>query len=110
MNEEEIKQRKQELRKLRETTVEQKQQEFLTKWKDIIVILKKTKTDVAQTILDNINNGIAPTGKSLEVCNKLLKDSTAKSLKTTPTSRKKKTNATTTARNNRAKSKTSRQT
>ena len=104
MNEEEIKQRKQELRKLRETTVEQKQQEFLAKWKDIITILKKTKTDVAQTILDNLNNGIAPTGKSLEVCNKLLEDSITKSLKTTPT-RRKKTNAKTTTRNNRARNK-----
>ena len=102
MNEEEIKQRKQELRKLRETTVEQKQQEFLAKWKDIITILKKTKTDIAQTILDNLNNGIPPTGKALEVCNKLLEDSIAKSSKTTPTRRKKTTNATTT-RNNRTK-------
>ncbi len=104
MNEEEIKQRKQDLRKLRETTVKQKQQEFLVKWREVIAVLKKTKTDIAQTILDNLNNGIAPTGKSLEVCNKLLKDSTTKSLKTTPT-RKKTTNAKTTTRNNRAKNK-----
>ena len=105
MNEEEIKQRKQELRKLRETTVKQKQQEFLDKHKNLIAVLKKTKTDVAQTILDNLNNGIAPTGKSLEVCNKLLEDSIAKSSKTTPTRRKKTTNAKTTTRNNRTRNK-----
>lgn len=105
MTEEEIKQRKQELRKLRETTVMQKQQEFLDKHKNLIAVLKKTKTDVAQTILDNINKGIPPTGKALEVCNKLLEDSIAKSSKTTPTKRKKTTNAKTTTRNNRTRNK-----
>ena len=99
MNEEEIKQRKQELRKLRETTVEQKQQEFLEKWREVIVILKKTKSEFAEVALDNINNGIPPQGKSLELCNELL----AKSKQPTPT-RRKKTNATTT-RNNRTKNK-----
>ena len=102
---EEIEKRKQELRKLRETTVEQKQQEFLEKWREVIVILKKTKSEFAEVALDNINNGIPPTGKALEVCNKLLEDSIAKSSKRTPTRRKKTTNAKTTTRNNRTKNK-----
>ena len=80
MNNEEIQQRKQELRKLRETTVEQKQQEFLAKYKDIIAVLKKTKSEFAEVTLENINNGIAPQGKSLELCQELL----AKSLKPAP--------------------------
>ena len=105
MTEEEIKQRKQELRKLRETTVKQKQQEFLAKWKDIITILKKTKTEFAQATLDNLNNGIPPQGKALKLCEDLL----AKSLKPTPTPRKKKTTNATTTKNNRTKNKTSRQ-
>ena len=96
---EELTQRNDRLRKLRQASVTQKQEDFQKKWKDVIAILKKTKTDVAETILDNINNGIAPQGKALEFCNELL----AKSKQPTPT-RRKKTNATTT-KNNRTRSK-----
>lgn len=75
MNLEEIQKQKEELRKLRKTTTEQKKKEFEAEWKDIITVLKKTKTDFAQATLDNLNNGIPPQGKALEICKKLLEDS-----------------------------------
>ena len=87
------------IRDSRETTVEQKQQEFLAKWREVIAVLKKTKSEFAEMTLDNINNGIPPQGKALELCNELL----AKSKQPTPT-RRKKPNATT-PRNNRTKNK-----
>ena len=99
---EELTERNERLRKLREASVEQRQKQFQEQWKNIIAVLKKTKTEFAQATLDNLNNGIPPQGKSLELCEELL----AKSLKPTPTSRKKKTtNAKTTTRNNRARNK-----
>ena len=75
MNLEEIQNRKQELRKLRETTIEQKRREFLEKWREVIDILKKTKSEFAEVTLENLNAGIAPQGKALELCNKLLEES-----------------------------------
>ena len=98
MNLEEIQKRKQELRKLRETTNEQKKKEFESEWKDIVSILKKTKTDFAQAMLDNFNVGIAPQGKALEICKKLLEDS----LKPKPKPRAKKPATKTTRKTKRS--------
>ena len=99
---EELTERNERLRKLREASVEQRQKQFQEQWKNIIAVLKKTKTEFAQATLDNLNNGIPPQGKALKLCEELL----AKSLKPTPTPRKKKTtNAKTTTRNNRARNK-----
>jgi len=95
---EELTQRNERLRKLRGASVEQRQKEFQAQWKDIIAVLKKTKTEFAQATLDNLNNGIPPQGKALKLCQDLL----AKSLKPTPTP-KKKTNVKRT--NNRTRSK-----
>ena len=106
LSSEELTQRNERLRKLREASVEQRQKQFQEQWKNIIAVLKKTKTEFAQATLDNLNNGIPPQGKALKLCEELL----AKSLKPTPTpQKKKKTNATTT-RNNRTTNKTTRRT
>ena len=102
---EELTERNERLRKLREASVEQRQKQFQEQWKNIIAVLKKTKTEFAQATLDNLNNGIPPQGKALKLCEELL----AKSLKPTPTPRKKKTTNATTTKNNRTKNKTSRQ-
>ena len=96
---EELTERNETLRKLRETSVEQRQKQFQEQWKNIIAVLKKTKTEFAQATLDNLNNGIPPQGKALKLCEELL----AKSLKPTPTTRKKKTTNATTTRNNRTR-------
>ena len=96
---EELTERNETLRKLRETSVEQRQKQFQEQWKNIIAVLKKTKTEFAQATLDNLNNGIPPQGKALKLCEELL----AKSLKPTPTPRKKKTTNATTTKNNRTR-------
>ena len=96
---EELTERNERLRKLRGASVEQRQKQFQEQWKNIIVVLKKTKTEFAQATLDNLNNGIPPQGKALKLCEDLL----AKSLKPTPTQRKKKTTNATTTKNNRTR-------
>ena len=99
LSSEELTQRNERLRKLRGASVEQRQKEFQAQWKDIIAVLKKTKTEFAQATLDNLNNGIPPQGKTLKLCEELL----AKSLKPKSTP-KKKTNVKRT--NNRTANKT----
>ena len=99
---EELTQRNDRLRKLRQASATQKQEDFQEKWKDIIAVLKKTKSEFSKITLDNLNEGIPPQGKALEFCNELL----AKSLKPTPTQKKKTTNAKRT--NNRTSNKTTR--